>query len=88
MPTLYQIILVALAASFIILFATKTEIRYSARDFCDSKKLSIIAEMLDCDLCLSFWMSLIVSIIFTLVTKDVQFIFASLFAAPIARFLL
>lgn len=88
MPTIYQIIITALAATFIVLFATVSDVRYEIRDWCDIKKLSLIAKMLDCDFCLSFWTNIIVAIILAIVIQDANYIFVPMFSAPITRFLL
>lgn len=88
MPTIYQIIITALAAAFLVSFATASDARYEIRDWCDTKKLSIIAKMLDCDFCFSFWTNLIVAIIISIVTQDASYLLVPIFSAPITRFLL
>lgn len=88
MPTLYQIIIVALIAAFIILYANKSEIRIKLRDFCDEHKLSLIAKMFDCDFCLSFWTSLAISIVIALITKDTEYLLVVPLSTPIIRFLI
>jgi hypothetical protein len=86
MPTLYQIIITALISAFIILFLGRTNLRIKLRDFCDVHGISLIAEMLDCDFCLSFWMCLCIALcvcdftIFSLI--------AAICAVPITRMLL
>lgn len=86
MSTLYQIILVALATAFIILFLNKTEWRYELRDWFDSKHISLIAKMLDCDFCLCFWISVFLTTF--IATKDPSLIFTPFYSTPIARYLL
>ena len=88
MPTIYQIILVALITAFIILFLNKTELRTKLRDFFDSKKINLLAELIDCDFCLSFWICLCVALGFMLLSYELTFIFTPFFATPITRFLL
>lgn len=88
MPTIYQIIIAALTTAFIILFANKSEIRIKLRDWCDIKKLSLIAKMLDCDFCLSFWMNLLFAIVCTFISCDASWLFIPIFSTPLTRFLL
>lgn len=87
MPTIYQIIIVALLASFVILFLGKTNIRYTVRNYFDSIGITIIADMLDCDFCLSFWTCFIVSIIFWIFAWPISIILP-LCSAPITRYLI
>jgi hypothetical protein len=87
MPTLYQIILIALFSAFVELFMSKSGVRYWLRDQCDDIDFTIIAKMLDCDFCLGFWLSVIISIAMVLITLDPSYIYVPLFATPIIRFL-
>lgn len=87
MPTLYQIILIALFSAFIELFMSKSGFRYWLRDQCDYTGFTIVAKMLDCDFCLGFWLSVIISIAVVLITLDPSYIYVPVFAIPIIRFL-
>ena len=86
MPTLYQIILIALATAFIVLLLNKTERRYKLRDWFDLKGINLVAKMLDCDFCLCFWVSVALTIFAA--AKDPTLIFIPIYSTPIARFLL
>ena len=88
MPTLYQIILTALCAVFIILFLTKIGFREKARNFCDMNGLSIVAKMLDCDFCFSFWTNVIISIIMMTTFNEFSYMLIPIFSTPITRYLL
>lgn len=88
MSEIYKIILVALAAAFVILVSTKNGSRERVRDICDLKKAHIIANMLDCDLCFSFWVSVAICIMQTLVSGDTSWLIVPIFSTPITRFLL
>jgi len=95
MPTIYQITIIALLTAFIILGATKTEIRYKVRDAFDSLYLKrkiklyvLIASMLNCDYCFSFWMSLLISIVAFIISRDTTWLLTPILSTPIARFLL
>lgn len=80
--------MVALATTFILLFMTKTGVRDSIRDFCDERKLYLVAEMFNCDFCLGFWSNLIIASIFVVITGDPNYLFVPVFSTPITRFLL
>lgn len=86
MPTLYQIIMVALAVAFIVLLLTKTGWRYELRDWFDLKGISLIAKMLDCDFCLCFWASVLLTAFIAF--KEPSLIVIPIYSTPIARFLL
>lgn len=87
MSEIYQIIIVALFAAFIILLLGKTGLRISLRDYSDKVGLSLIAEMLECDFCLSFWICLII-LTFMGVTGHDYYIITIFCAPPITRFLI
>ena len=88
MPTLYQIIVVALATAFIVLFANKSEIRIKLRDYFDIKRIKLLADMLDCDFCFSFWTSLVIAITLVTITLDFSYIYVPVFSTSITRFIL
>ncbi len=87
MPTIYQIIVLALIAAFIVLVMSKAETRYKLRDWCDEKGLKQIAKMFDCDFCFGFWSAVAVAIVITIVTADVGWLVSPFLSAPITRFL-
>lgn len=85
-----QIIIVALIAAFIILFANKTELRWALRNYFDSYKITrIVANMLDCDFCLSFWTCFIISLIFFAINGNIiLLVLVPVCAAPITRYII
>lgn len=87
MPTIYQIIVLALIAAFIVLVMSKTEARYKLRDLCDEKGLKQIAKMFDCDFCFGFWSAVAVAVVITVVTADAGWLVSPILSAPITRFL-
>ena len=87
MPTLYQAIVVALIAAFIILFLGKTGLRTKLRDYYDKVGISILADMLDCDFCLSFWTCLVIAMLLWAFDYKPDFL-VLLCAPPITRYLL
>lgn len=95
MPTIHQIIYVVLLASFAILWTMKTEYRDRARDYFDiqfnrtNKKIfKLLAEMLDCDYCLSFWVSFLIALIAFIITQDFTWLLVPFLTTPLIRFLL
>lgn len=91
MSEIYKVIssteIIALFVAFFVLLFTKTNIRSALINYCDNTKLKLLADMLDCDFCLCFWLSAIISIFFGLITLDLTFIAIPFLATPIARFL-
>lgn len=88
MPTIYQIIIITLAVAFIVLVLDKTSLRYRLRDKCDSKGLNILAELLDCDFCLGFWLAVILSAILSLLTQQSGWLTTSFLSAPLIRIII
>lgn len=87
MSTVYQAIVIALMAAFIILFLGKTGLRTKLRDFSDRLGISLVADMLDCDFCLSFWTCLVIAMFLWAFGYKPDFLV--LFCAPpITRYLL
>jgi hypothetical protein len=95
MPTIYQIIYIVLITAFIILWSMKTEYRYKVRDFFDiqfnrtgKKYFKLISDMLDCDFCLSFWVSLVIAALIAIITFDFSWLLIPFMSTPLIRFLL
>lgn len=88
MSTVYQIVIVALLAAFLILFLRKTGIAERLRNFFDKYQATkVIADMLDCDFCFSFWVCVFISILYYAAAKDFSILYP-LCATSITRFLL
>lgn len=88
MSEIHKIILTALIVAFAILVLTKTGLRDKARDAFDLKGIKFMAEMIDCDLCLSFWLSVCTCISTAVYSGDISYIYVPVFSTPITRFLL
>lgn len=86
MSTIYQIVITALIVAFVILFLGKTGLRLKIRDYCDKKRLRLIADMIDCDFCLSFWLCVIILICSFLFGHSVSLL-VLVCSPPITRFL-
>lgn len=73
----------------------KTEYRYKVRDFFDTqfnrtgkKYFKLISDMLDCDFCLSFWISLVITALIAIITFDFSWLLIPFMSTPLIRFLL
>ena len=88
MPTIYQITIVTLTVAFVILVISKSNLRYTLRDKCDLKGLNLLARLLDCDFCLSFWLAVTVAIIFSVVTQQSSWLMTPFLSAPLIRIML
>lgn len=74
-------------AAFVILLLGKTGLRTKFRDYYDKIGISVLADMLDCDFCLSFWTCLIIAMFLWAFGYKPDFLV--LFCAPpITRYLL
>lgn len=88
MPALYFMIvavLVALIASFTVLFMDRTGFR---SEVITHTRFDVIAKLFSCDFCLCFWTSLVFAVAFSAVTLDFVLLFTPLFSTPLARILL
>lgn len=88
MPTLYQVIYVALIVAFTVLFLGKTGLRTKIRDKADEFGIGLVADMLECDFCLCFWLSFIASFIIAFLTCDISMFLIPFLSTPIARFMI
>lgn len=78
--------LVSLLAAFIILTGNKTYLRYKLRDKCDIWHMSLIAKMLDCDFCLSFWLSVLIAIALAVLSHEYYLFVLPFLSTPLARY--
>ena len=85
MSTICQIIEIALIASFIILFLGKTGLREKIRNYFDEKNIIYVANMIDCDFCLSFWMCVCVYMLLSIADGHFMSLIALICAAPLTR---
>lgn len=88
MSEIHKIVLTALIVTFTILVLTKTGLRDKARDAFDLKGIKFMADMIDCNLCLSFWVSVCTCISAAIYNGDISWIYVPVFSTPITRFLL
>lgn len=88
MSTIYFVItiaaIVACASAFGILLINKLGIR----DEIIARAPKLISELFSCDFCLSFWFSLILTIILAIFFSEIIVLFISIISTPITRILL
>lgn len=81
---LVTIILIALVAAWLILFATKIRlVEYIQVHACE-----LLSKMANCEFCLSWWVCVIVAGVIAFVNDDIYIIFYTIPATPICRKLL
>ena len=85
MPTLTQIIMISLFTTFSILFIGKIGLRDM---IIERSPILLVSKLFDCDFCLSFWASMLFSLVCVCLTNDLAFMVVPFFSAPIIRFLL
>lgn len=77
-------IIIALFSCFVILFIEK--IGY--RELMQVRAPKLIAELFSCDFCLSWWINLIITLVFCVMECEWCFICCAIAATPITRKLL
>lgn len=80
----YITFIIALTVAFIILLIGKLGLR----NYLIARAPKLISELLECDFCLSFWLSLILACILAIIIGDINIIFIPVLSTPIIRFLL
>ncbi len=82
---LTNVIFIGLMASFIVLFLGTS----GARDYLVARSPKLLSEMFDCTFCLSFWICVLLSILFYIfVSREGPVMVYPLLAAPIARIMI
>ena len=76
--------LVALAVTFIIQLAEKQ----GYRDFVIDHTKGLLQQMLQCDFCLGFWTSLVISIVLIFVLNNWWLLVMPVFTTPLVRYML
>lgn len=88
MSEVYKIALTALIVAFAMLVLTKTGLRDKTRDAFDSKQIAFMADMIECDFCLSFWISVCICISAAIYNGDISWLSVPVFSTPLTRILL
>ena len=77
-------VIVALIASFIVLLLSKVGVL----EWMQINGSEIISKLASCHFCLSFWIGLIVAVIFAIFTANLMLVLVPFCSSPISRMLL
>ena len=77
-------IILGIVIAFIVSFLTISGIRNYLIEHC---KITMLAKLLSCDFCLSFWLAVIVCFALAVQTRQFNIIFLPIVSTPISRFL-
>ena len=81
---LFEIIIVALLAAFMIILANK----WGLIEHLQIHGNKFFNELANCNFCLSFWVGYIISVTFLIITGDFIFLLIPFFSTPLTRILL
>lgn len=78
-------VIIACISAFIILFLTRIGLREKVVVL---SPIRLLSELFSCDFCLSFWIGLIITIIFIVVSGNFSLFLCTIITPPITRFLI
>lgn len=81
---IFYTVIVALIASFIVLLLSKVGVL----EWMQINGSEIISKLAGCHFCLSFWIGLIVAVIFAIITANLILVLVPFCSSPISRMLL
>lgn len=81
---IFYTVIVALIASFIVLLLSKVGVL----EWMQINGSEIISKLASCHFCLSFWIGLIVAVIFAVITANPILVLVPICSSPISRMLL
>lgn len=84
MPTIYQIVTIALISAFVIQFIDKVGLR----NLVIERAGYFVSNAFSCDFCLSFWTNLLVCILLVLITGNYALFVVPFMSVPITRILI
>lgn len=77
------ILMVACAAAFVVLLIKK----WGIAEWMQVHGDRILSELFSCDLCMSFWASVMISFALLCMTEDLEVLMVPVFSTPITRML-
>lgn len=84
MISMYYVAVITLLAAFIVLLIKK----WGWAEWVQVHGDKVLSQLFSCDLCMSFWAAVLVSIIMVLATGNSALIFVPVLSTPITRILL
>lgn len=78
-----SVVLVALLAAFVVLLVKK----WGIAEYCQIHGNDFVAKLFSCDLCMSFWACVIISVVATVALGNVRMMAVPFMAMPITRML-
>lgn len=89
MPALINLLVIAVAVALVVAFVILFMGKSGMRDFLmEHAHYRFMYNLLDCDFCLSFWLSLIISVALSFVFANEAMLIIPLFSTTLARYLL
>lgn len=76
--------IVACASAFFLILMDK----WGVREMMQIHGNRLISKMAGCTFCLGFWVSVIISVIFAIITLDAVYLVAPIISSPITRYIL
>lgn len=83
MISMYYVAVISLIAAFIVLLIKK----WGWAEWVQVHGNKVLSQLFSCDLCMSFWAAVLVSIIMVLATGNSALIFVPVLSTPITRML-
>ena len=78
-----SVVMVALLAAFVVLLVKK----WGIAEYCQVHGSDFVSRLFSCDLCMSFWACVFVSLVATVALGDVRMMAVPFMAMPITRML-
>ena len=89
MSTLINLLIAAIAVALVTAFTILLIGKIGLRDFIiGHSRIKFISELFDCDFCLSFWLSLIISIALSFIFANETLLIVPIFSTALTRYLL
>lgn len=77
-------VIIALISAFILILLGK----WGVREWIQIHGNKFFSKMADCSFCMGFWISVILSVFFAIITQEVTYLLIPVIASPITRYIL
>lgn len=78
----------ALFVAFVVLAFTISGLRDKVSYYLADRKLNLLYQLVDCNFCLSFWITFCISIILAIFSQDSRYLLIPVFSTPLSKLLL